>query len=634
VSSHYLILARSEITASALNFWLELLGKESIPSNHPQRIVWAKSAGNGLAQVKAYEQLVEKLEVAIQRSGESSPLNKTIVLVDAISPSQLHVASDGGDWSSLVAMLILTFPELYWCFGVIGECYPEESKEESAENTIFFPESSHRLVALFQNTFRNPLFDPTGLRQWIRLKTIENLEREGISMPLPVRYKRAAAIDEEQDYALLHGYTAYRFGCRTDTVSTWSLMQALFSGNRECSHGYWLLLEDMSLNFSDRESNVHLLNLERYADHQGKQQGRTEHCPLLDSSQPAIETSAHRILITTGQTQPRSSVLRENRAYLRRKARGRGAIVFKPASGMFDLWEKAGLLRKRGNVPGFRWPVSPDMGVFEGTGHGAPGKLFLIAETLTRRAERVLATMHSVTHAIYGAALSTDALELTGGRIPTTALHALRLKHEFEVLAECEFPGVEYEIKIKLRIREIDSEVRSICNWFHSRQQKPAALNVSMHILGHLLRVFREYGRFDEEQACMNKSRNLHNTLWIRQNPLRLGLAPILRYLEFLLASFPRFIVVLLCWILGLAVLYGFVDDRTLSGTWETLLVSIEAAVSSFLSSGPPIDHLSAQWASNVSKIGYTLVNCLAIISGFIHMGVFIAHLYYSLIRR
>ena len=55
-------------------------------------------------------------------------------------------------------------------------------------------------------------------------------------------------------------------------------------------HGYQLLLEDMSLNFSDRQAHTHLLRLK----------GRAHHCPQLDSTDDKAEISKYRILITTG----------------------------------------------------------------------------------------------------------------------------------------------------------------------------------------------------------------------------------------------------------------------------------------------------------------------------------------------
>jgi hypothetical protein len=260
-------------------------------------------------------------------------------------------------------MLILSFPEISWYFGVSAGPRDEyESINKDPKNTVLFPDFSHSLSDLLSRTQRDPLLDPTGLRQWVRRKTAKALL--GSDVRPPVRVLRAAAIDDERDYARYHGYTAYRFGCRVDAITKWYLMQKQFSSTDNKPHGYWLLLEDMSLNFSDRPNNIHLLRF-RKRESEDKEKNRADHCPKLDSSSPHVETSTHRIVITTGQAESGSKVYKDNVKYLDEKKPGNGSIIFKPAGGMFDLWERARLLKKpkksprHGNVAGFEWPLPP-----------------------------------------------------------------------------------------------------------------------------------------------------------------------------------------------------------------------------------------------------------------------------------
>ena len=86
--------------------------------------------------------------------------------------------------------------------------------------------------------------------------------------------------------------------------------------------------------------------------------------------------------------------------------------------------------------------------------------------------EALDAGVTSVADAVSGAVLATDALELTGGRTPTTAIDALYLKHQFELEAECQFSGVEYHLRIEPRLEEIAEDAAWICRWFAPRQQK------------------------------------------------------------------------------------------------------------------------------------------------------------------
>jgi len=579
----YLILAQSQPTANALRAWLDLLG-EADRSN----CILSDGPPGSVGIVEAFETLVERVEQAAS-GGERLPLNQVIVLVDSIRPAGLSAVEEAGSWDNLIAMLILSFPEIRWVFGVMRG----EGADSCWSRTIA---PQHDLASLLGPARRDPLFDPTGLRQWVRAHTKVGLQKatEGDDLELPMRHKTAAAIDEEHPCAYIHGYTAYRFGCRADVIATWSLMKARFNRREEdtaeqepadChgfwhpldSHGYWLLLEDMSLKFPDKPGTCRLLDLE----------DRKAECSLLDSTDAARETSDHRILVTTGQTHPGDKTLRENRRYLRqKKTHGRGDVVFKPLCGMFDLWAKARLYRKqagtarRGDAPGFVWPPpypSRQRRSDDGTTprqdsrHGTPGKLMLIAETLIGRARALLDRVETVGDAVQGAVLATDAMELTGGRAPTTAIEALSLKHRFEVLAECQFSGVENHLSIAPRLEEIEGETTAICRWFARRQRRSATLNARMHIFNQLVATLREQNQFDEEQTCMNRVRHIHATLWMRARPWRYLFWLPIRYVQLLLTSLPTFALVLTAWVIVLAVLFATVDPGTPPWDWASL---------------------------------------------------------------
>lgn len=631
--ARYLTLAQSEVTANALNAWLELLGEKPLDQeDNLRRIVWDRPDGGEDQAIRAYESLVRQIEATVSDGAAPLPLNEVVVLVDTVRPSKLSAVAEGGGWDTLVAMLVLTFPEIRWVFGVVA---PHNLEWNGITE-------SHTLISLIQRARREPLFDPTGLRNWVRKKTNDELEKiDDLSLALRNDARLAAAIDEERSYAYLHGYAAYRFGCRSDTITTWTTMKERFGPERlkrveqkrrSEGHGYWLLLEDMSLGFADREKDTHLLHLaEKYTISEGEEkEGRAFHCPLLDDSR-GHEKSEHRVLVTTGQAHPGDKALAENRGYLRGKLHGKGKVVFKPTSGIFDLWQKVGLFRiapgggRRGNVPDFSWPPRPAHASAQRSGHGAPGKLLVVAETLISRAKGFFPDVASVEDAVRGAVLATDALELTGGRTPTTATEALSLKHRFEVLAECQFVGVAYHFRIKPRLDEIALETGAISRWFNRGQQTDAKLNAEMNVLHGLVPILRDYNRFDEEQTCMSRIRHLHNTLWMRQHPLRLLLWPLLRYLEVLLSSFAVFVAVLVLWVLGLSVLYGWANSY---GSWHAGLAD---AVSSFFAINPPIGHpgsvKDAQWP-------HVVVACLAIVSGFFHLGVFVSHLYSITARK
>lgn len=615
----HLILTQSRPTAHALGAWLELLGERPIGElDYDQRmIVWEGREGLPVAQ--AFERLARALEEAAYGGGEMPSRHRVAVLVDGVArPDELNVVAQGREWESLLAMLILAFPEFHWVFGVWGALAASDLGKH------------HSLVSLFGPDEPDPLFDATGLRDWIRERTNHCLEYElQDDLRLPLRREMAAIIEEEQAYLYFNGYCAYRFGFRSDLIASWQRMKNSF-GQGGVAHPYWLLLEDMSLNFPDREKGIKLHCLRRE---------RAINCPQLDSLNATVEQSRRRILITTGQTRPGDDTLSQNGDYLREKVRGRGALVLKPASGLFDLWEQAGLMRRYDGIlhpdfaPSHRWPPEKPGAAGEADGHGAPGKLLLVAEKLIERAEAIKSQVRSVGDAVLGATLAADALELTGCRTPTSAIQALSLKHQFEVMAECQFSGVEYHIHIEPRISDITRDLEAICLWFGEGKRESARLNAHMHILNQLVRILREYNRFDEEQICMNKVRSLHSTLWMKSRCWRSIFWLPIRYVEYLLGSFLRFVGVLGIWVAVLAFLFAlYPADPELSDCGLVRFgIGLENAITSFFSVGAPMQHLKIV---DSPSVGFVMVSMISIISGFLHLGVLISHLYSVVSRK
>ena len=163
----YVILAQSQPTACALNAWLDLLGVDPLPLDDPRRIIIPHhqlAVENG---VQAYHDAVERIAEA-GRFDAGEPAGHTTILADSVRPDSLSAIGGGGSWDHLLALLILTFPEACWVFGVIaGEIAASQKKEK---HRAAFPKEEHQLAVLVTNAARNPLLDPTGLRDWVRRK--------------------------------------------------------------------------------------------------------------------------------------------------------------------------------------------------------------------------------------------------------------------------------------------------------------------------------------------------------------------------------------------------------------------------------------------------------------------------------
>lgn len=615
---HCLIIARHSITAKALrNVWLLLNPQSSSDHwNEPVQLLVDERVNTLLL----YEILCNRIDAWLNDLMPTSGVLE--VLVDEIDCARINLIAEDG-WPSALSMAILTFPDIYWRFG----CFL---------HTNFIKPTipvDHGLAGLIRPQ-QDPLMDFTGLRSFIRerLRTSQNDQGRPVASYIPLRSRLAAALDDEIPYAYLHAYAAYRNGFLALPVTLEGLTLLLFRRlESNPTSSVYLTFEDIYLSFADNQDGVH------YSDLNGGEGSRANTLPRLsDAAFRIFVSSDHRHL---GDEEKH----RRNELYIGSVdcARTLSIKLRKPLAGLFDLWKQSKLDQfllpdekigqHRGHAPGFVWPPQEQVMANADGGHSAPGRLLLIAERLIERARRHTGEqIESMSDAIFGAVLAIDAVELVGDRTPTTAIEALKLKHQFEIEAECFFSGVEYHIAIRSRMQEITSEVTALSRWFSQENRIRASQNAEMRIISNITRVLHAHSQFDEEQACANRVRHLHNSLWMSQNPSRYIVWPLVRYIEFLLTSFPRFLLAIASWIFVLALLYSW-QHVTGSGTasygrWH---LAFEEAVTSFFSIGAPIMHRHV-----VPEPEYISVVCLTIILGFVHLGVFVSHLYATISRR
>lgn len=642
----YLVLAQSPVTAAALDAWRTVLGGRALFGTEltPEPIVFETAACTSERGVAAYHTLVERLEISAGLVDGAQFPGEVVVLVDSIHPRELSAVSEAGSWDHLIALLILTFPEIFWVFGVI-----QGGKGDLKIGEESFPHEDHNLSSLFARPRRHPLLDPSALREWVKARTNEKLkglarkatgdettEEEHGGAHLPRRASLCAAIDEEVEFAYMHGYAAWRYGFRSDLVTSWNLMEFLFGpeAQKRGVHGYALILEDMRLQFPDKPAETHLSYLACVNIDEKNTTGRAHHCPLLDHNH---DTSRHRFLITTGQVGKDKGLLRANERYLSRKVCGRGAVLYKPVGGILDLWDTAGLSEeldgggRPGNAEGFFWPPQfHEEGPIQG--HGSPGKLAMVATTLFRRAAHLRSTATGVSDYLRGAVLAIEAAELLGGRTPNLTLSALALKHEFEVRAECAFLGAGYHFSVGRRLKELDKEIWAVTQWCHRLHQKRIGWDAQSSVLGSLVLIYRQFGQYEEENACLVALRRLNRKL---RRPKRLNsLNPFawlvhvaLAYGEWLLASFSHIVLVTLLWIVVLAAGASEIGVEGYNDPTHAVSQVLSWMISGGAETG--LKHAAGLLAETILIV----LSWAGVVIGVFHLGILISYLY-SLIAR
>lgn len=618
--THLLILAQNSSTAEAL---------QAIAGMHPCGAA-EKDIPSYVANARDWQDpsdLFREISAWLQRQleGRCQSVDMCIVLTDEVRPHFLNPIEARG-WDTAIAMLILAFPEIRWIFG-----FSRGGHDKRLEPRWRQVQHWHGLPAFLSGVHPSPLFDGSGLRDWVR----NNTRSTDGARPefIPLRPHWAAAIDDEVTYAFLNAYNCYRFGFRAWAVTSDHLFQTLFGAASPIETPASLTIEDLYLGFPDKEEGRSLSDLRE----------RQRLLPRLDQVQRrCFVTSSHGTRgVPTIDGGDNSDVLRD----LRSSGRG-GVVLLKPCPGLFTFWNQLRLAtdltsydglgqRQLGRAPGFVWPP-PHVadGVVQPAGHSAPRRLLQISELLLARAERILESgTGSVPMLVKGAVMSLIAYELLGARTPTTARDALELKHQFEVRAECQFGGIEFNVDLKSRFQEINSEMRMIGHWFNRRQRDVSLLNGEVTLTSRLMKVFREYDQHEEAEVCRSRVRTLNRRIWAKRSGWRaLPVLPLRWYIETLLGSTQLIFLAILSWIAffvaaQIAHEWWISDDSH----WRFLLSevlwreSVSQAVLSFLGSGTS-DAVAGSWFTVV-------LSSVAALTGFLHLGILIAHIYRLLSR-
>jgi len=592
---------------------------------HIHRIIFSQDIHSEKRVLPVFRQIADAIERGSNEGLGPQELRNAIAIIDLVDANlekleDLNPITRGPKRASVVAMLVLAFPEIHWVF--VTPHQPINSALFAQAHLLRASNPLAEILALCDGKFTN-LFDATNLRNLIRRKMRDVAwQSDQITSHLPLRRALAAAVDEEETYVYFNAYTAYRFGFRSHAVTSYAMMKMLFESSSQAHHEPTLLtFEDIYLNFPDEVPDVHLSNLEKRTEKFGK-----------------LEESTYRIIVTVGHRYDQQA-WKSNLDYLQNlRSQGKFCnILYKPLAGIFDLWKKSGLRgwlhADRGLGPDFRWPP-PRADADDHQGHhSAPGRLLEIADRLIERAERILQSATSVPDAVHGAVLALEAQELLGNKTPTTTLEALALKHELEVTAECMFYGVEYNFDVKTRIKDIQRDVKSIGNWFRSKTRRRSELNAEFGILSELVRIFRQYNQFDEEQECLQQIREVHRHLWFRKHKSWAWIFyPARWYIEYLLGRMHRFVAAIALWIFALGLLFHASEQQ--SGSWLAKFSGTLVHVfTSFFGLQPP--HEMAMHAPDSAlnlPLAWAVIFAIAI--GFVHLGIFVSHLYSIIARK
>jgi hypothetical protein len=480
-----------------------------------------------------------------------------------------------------------------------------------------------------------PLTDGCGLREMIRQQTAFKKPGGQTQECFPLRSHCFVSLDEEQDYAFFNAYTAYRFGYRAMAPLCWEEAERQLNTAGKVQ----AVFEDVFLQYPDQPENL---------------VPPMSYLKARDQKLPALKTVTARLLVTSGgrdRLSSRGGARETENLHHVQELRAAGChvkLVGKPLAGMFRLWSAASMSHwlqgerlawqiQHGScfvtpgcygaerAPGFE--RAPDETDDEPGNHSAPGRLLMVARQLLQRGEALLAAgVESVEEAVRGAVLATDAYELLGNRTPTTALEALAVKHQFEVLAECQFIGVQHNIEVKQRVKELRHEIKLTCRRFARSERRAAALDAEVAILGKLVSIFQDHNQFDEEMQCLYRQRQAMAKLTqARHGPLGWGLGWMWRYLNWLVLSPLRFLIGIAGWLALGCLLFSLATQLP----WDWTPGALDHSMNAFFAGNGPDGDFG--WAE--SPLSTWTVRLLTVL-GLFHFGVFISYIYTLISRK
>jgi len=144
--------------------------------------------------------------------------------------------------------------------------------------------------------------------------------------------------------------------------------------------------------------------------------------------------------------------------------------------------------------------------------------------------------------------------------------------------------------------------------------------------------TFRNHNQFSEEQAGLTKVRDLHRQLWVRRHsPWSWLVWPVRYYVDMLLASIPNFVIAIIGWLVVFGILYALsAHQATAADAGPGVLHGMEDAIAAFFGMQPPPDF------EEVEQTGELMVwlTLFVILVGFVHLGIFVSHLYSIMSRR
>jgi hypothetical protein len=594
----------------ATNLANSLLEEHGIPAVGRSFRVRAQAEGDDTGKIArdgflaAFNEISDAVEKLMETDGAFE--RRRIVLVqdngggrgDAFFND--FVATNYTAWRHLCALLVMTFPDILWVFGTGEVTKAAFQKRGFGLHAVTGKDTGRALGDLIylRDVGFEPLFDPTGLRAFVKERSYEAIEtmfrKENGKIVCARRSQLAIVIDDEAEVAAGVSYVHYKRGYRVQTVTSEALLKRdlpLPSPSRSA--------ESYTIAFPDSD---------RPTLRSGPQDIESQ-CPAL-----AALVAAQRIVFTIDDHKPQDPCSAGDANHVLLNAPFEGFAGLATSFGLDDApqdfdWPPSHV--ERGHVPGR---------------HAVPGFMVSGARRLLNRLDA-----HPKAPAHVRCMFALEAQELLLNRLPSLSLSAQQARMASEIRLEMQLPTIfgrsdgSAVSDLKPRFAEVESECASILSvvYMQSAKRKERLLSLfQSQLVGVMIDEFRRSYHFHEELSCLRKQRELD----LSGNPLG-------RYTAHILSGPKCFIASVAFWITAFGLAYvGFFWAA--SGDLDVVGPLLTSAYT-FASVGAAPDAMAIGGdASAALARSYNIAVVLECLVALFHWGTGLAHLYTLLSRR
>lgn len=341
-------------------------------------------------------------------------------------------------------------------------CYIDISIPENINNQL------EKNITLFLNGFRT-WFDPFGLRKKWRDRVLRAMFKDELNenkqTPIERKAKSIYCIEDEIEYALFSGYTAYKYGAKVSIVDSyavleWSREKVAKQNSKDVG-----IIRDLDLRFRDHTLDAKDRNSLKNMENLFPKNSKVDN--LVISSHVKISDDDYQIV--------------------------------KPLNSLYKIVEKCHRLdlnNKRILVFESQKNKSKD----DKNNHAAPYLNMQLSKDILAHTKT---SDNSYSNKVFKALLHMEAYMLLGNMAPTTSMQILKDLHLAELDFELSFIGIDKNQTIEDRKKDVEDDIERLLRGINNPKLKDSFL---ISFWNDAKTIYKKHEQFNASEEANNEA--------------------------------------------------------------------------------------------------------------------------------